>query len=66
MNKMIQNYFSTLHCCSVLKPHNITQNHFVPQQSRAVELGVLDLVMDARHNVCEVLFCLVQLNMEEL
>jgi hypothetical protein len=53
---MIQNYFSALHCCSVLKPHNITQNHFVPQQSHAVELGVLGLVMDARHNVCEMFF----------
>jgi len=66
MNKMVQNYFSTSHCCSFLKPHNITQNHIVPQQSGGVEFGVLGLMMDARHNVCNVLFCLVQLNMEEL
>jgi hypothetical protein len=56
MNEMIQNYFSASHCCSLLKPHNITQNHFVPQQSRGVELGVLGLMMAARHNMCNVLF----------
>lgn len=66
MNKMIENYFSASHCCSLLTPHNISQNHFVPQQSRGIELGVLGLMMAARHNVCDVLFCLVRLNMEEL
>jgi len=66
MNEMIQNYFSASHCCRLSKPHNITQSHFVPQQSHGVELGVLGIMMDARHNVFNVLFCLVQLNMEEL